>query len=80
MGRVHTESGSLPDSSEPYASGRLRVGFAFTLLTNDPKRTVRRVHTASALRPVVTKLHVLNSWHISRFRVICQLYHMLITY
>ena len=28
---------------------------------------VRRVHTASALLPVVPQLHVLNSWHISRF-------------
>ena len=33
----------------------------------DPTRTVRRVHTASASRPVATQLHVLNSWHISHF-------------
>ena len=33
----------------------------------DPKRMVRRVHTASASRPVATQLHVLNSWHISHF-------------
>ena len=72
IGRVHIESGSVPDSSEPYTSGRLRVGFAYTLLTTDPTRTVRvryaygtrtvrRVHTATAMRPVVTRLHVLNS-------------------
>ena len=30
-------------------------------------RTVCSVHTASASRPVVTLLHVLYSWHISRF-------------
>ena len=59
-GRVHTGSGSVPDSSEPYASGRLRVGFAFTLLTADPTRTVRRLHTASTSRPVVTQLHAFN--------------------
>ena len=45
-------AGSVPDSGEPNANGT---------------RTVRRVHTASASRPVVTQLHVLNSWHISRF-------------
>ena len=56
LGRIHTGSGSVPDSSESYASGRLRVGFAFTLLTSYPTRMVRRVHTASALRPVVTQL------------------------
>ena len=72
-GRVHTVSGSVPYSSESYTSGRLRGGFAFTLLTTDPTRTVRtrtvrRVHTASALRPVVTQLHVLNYWHISPFQ------------
>ena len=33
----------------------------------DPTRTVRRVHTASASRPVATQLHVHNSWHISHF-------------
>ena len=44
-GRIHTGSGSVPDSSEPYASGRLSVGFAFTLQTTDPTRTVR-VHFA----------------------------------
>ena len=36
LGRIHTGSGSVPDSSEPNASGRLCVGFAFTLLTTDP--------------------------------------------
>ena len=41
LGRIHTGSGSVPDSSEPYASGRLSVGFAFTLQTTDPTRTVR---------------------------------------
>ena len=41
FGRVHIGSGSVPDSSEPYASGRLRVGFAFTLLTTVQTRTVR---------------------------------------
>ena len=45
FGRIHTGSGSVPDSSEPYASGRLSVGFAFTLQTTDPTRTVR-VHFA----------------------------------
>ena len=40
-GRIHTGSGSFPDSSEPYASGRLSVGFAFTLQTTDLTRTVR---------------------------------------
>ena len=44
-GRIHTGSGSVPDSSEPYASGRHSVGFAFTLHTTDPTRTVR-VHFA----------------------------------
>ena len=47
-------------SPVPCASGRLCV-------TTDPTRTVRRVHTETALRPVVTQLHVPNSWHISRF-------------
>ena len=53
LGRVHTVSGSVPDSSEPYASGRLLVGFAFTLLTTDPTRTVRvrfAVYTLRLLR------------------------------
>ena len=45
LGRIHTGSGSVPDYSEPYASGRLSVGFAFTLQTTDPTRTVR-VHFA----------------------------------
>ena len=41
-------------------------------ITNDcpdakGSRVVRRVHTASASRLVVIQLHVLNSWHISRF-------------
>ena len=71
-GRIHTGSASVPDSSEPNASGRLRVGFAFTLLTPDPTRTVRvrfAVYTLRLLtsRTVVIQLHVLNSWHISRF-------------
>ena len=39
----------------------------FTLLTNDPTRTCRCVHTVSTSRPPVTQLHVLNSWNISRF-------------
>ena len=67
QGRVHTESGSVPDSSEPYASGRLRVGFAYTLLTTDLMRTVYVRFAVYTLRPVVTKLQVLNYWHISRF-------------
>ena len=53
LGRIHTGSGSVPDSSEPYASGRLRVGFAFTLQTTDPPRTVRAhfpVYTLCLLR------------------------------
>ena len=53
LGCVHTGSGSVPDSSEPNASGRLRVGFAFTLLTTDPTRTVRvrfAVYTLRLLR------------------------------
>ena len=45
LGRIHTGSGSVLDSSEPYASGRLSVGFAFTLQTTDSTRTVR-VHFA----------------------------------
>ena len=32
-------------------------------------RPLRREHTASASRPVLTQLHVLNSWHMSPFRV-----------
>ena len=40
-GRMHTGSGSVPDSSESYASGRLSVGFVFTLQTTDPTQTVR---------------------------------------
>ena len=42
----------------------------YRILANRSRRvdfTVRRVHTASASRPVVTQLHVLNSWHISYF-------------
>ena len=73
-GRVHTESSSLPDSSEPYVSGRLRVGFAFTLLTTDPTRTVRVRFAVYKLRLLCDRLcpnyiHVLvlNSWHTSRF-------------
>ena len=45
LGRIHTGSGSVPDSSEPFASSRLSVGFAFTLQTTDPPRTVH-VHFA----------------------------------
>ena len=50
LGRIHTGSGSVPDSSEPYASGRLRVGFAFTLQTTDPPRTVRAHFAVYTLR------------------------------
>ena len=53
LGRIHTGSGSVPASSEPYASGRLRVGFSFTLQTTGPTRTVR-VHF------VVYTLHMLR--------------------
>ena len=49
-GRIHTGSGSVPDSSEPYASGRPRVGFAFTLQTTDPPRTVRAHFAVYTLR------------------------------
>ena len=41
LGRIHTGSGSVPDSTEPNASGRLRDGFAFTLRATDPTRKVR---------------------------------------
>ena len=53
LGRIHTGSGSVPDSSEPYASSRLSVGCAFTLQTTDPTRTVRvhfAVYTLGLLR------------------------------
>ena len=53
LGHINTGTGSLPDSSEPNASGRLRVEFAFTLLTTDPTRTVRvrfAVYTLRLLR------------------------------
>ena len=50
LGRIHTGSGSVPDSSEPYASSRLRVGFAFTLQTTDPPRTVRAHFAVYTLR------------------------------
>ena len=50
LGHIHTGSGSVPDSSEPYASGRLRVGFAFTLKTTDPPRTVRAHFAVYTLR------------------------------
>ena len=53
IGRIHTWSGSVPDSSELYESSRLRVGFAFTLQTTDPPRTVRAhfaVYTLNLLR------------------------------
>ena len=50
LGRIHTGSGSVPVSSEPYASGRLRVGFAFTLQTTDPPRTVRAHFAVYTLR------------------------------
>ena len=53
--RVHTASRSVPDSSEPFASGRLRVGFAFTLLTTDPMRTVR-------VPVAVFKLRLFRDW------------------
>ena len=29
LGRIHTGSGFVPDSSEPYASGRLKPGLQF---------------------------------------------------
>ena len=50
LGRIHTGSSTVPDSSEPYASGRLRVGFAFTLQTTDPPRTVRAHFAVYTLR------------------------------
>ena len=50
VGRIHTGSGSVPDSCEPYASGRLCVGFAFTLQTTDPPRTVRAHFAVYTLR------------------------------
>ena len=50
LGRIHTGSGSVPVSSEPYASGRLRDGFAFTLQTTDPPRTVRAHFAVYTLR------------------------------
>ena len=83
LGRVHTGSGSVPDSSEPYASGRLRVGFAFTLLTTDPTRTVRVRFAVYTLRLLRDRLWP-NYMHLTHeichlFRVICQLYHVLIT-
>ena len=55
LGRIHTGSGSVPDSSEPNASGRIRVVFASTLQTTDPTRTVR-VHFA------VYTLRLLRDW------------------
>ena len=42
LGRIHTGSGSVPDSSEPYASGRLSVG-----LHSHYKRLTRRERFAS---------------------------------
>ena len=45
LGHIHTGSGSVPDSSKPNASGRLSVGFAFTLLYY--KRLIRREWYAS---------------------------------
>ena len=83
LGRVHTGSGSVPDSSEPYASGRLRVGFAFTLLTTDPTRTVRVRFAVYTLRLLRDRLWP-NYMHLTPeichlFRVMCQLYHVLIT-
>ena len=51
-----TESGYVPDSSEPYASGRLRVGLAYTLLTTDPTRTVRVRFAVYTLRLLCDRL------------------------
>ena len=56
IGRIHTGSGSVPDSSEPYASGRLRVGFAFTLQKTDPTRTVRVHFAVYTLRLLLDRL------------------------
>ena len=62
-------SGSLPDSSEPYASA--------SGLHSHYKRLTRRERYAPTspckhcvcFVTVVTQLHVLNSWHMSPFRV-----------
>ena len=77
LGRVHTGSGSVPDSSEPYASGRLRVGFAFTLLTTEPTRTVRVRFAVYTLRLLRDRL-LPNYMHLTHeiyqlFRVMGQL-------
>ena len=76
-------SGSVPDSSEPNASGRRRVGFAFTLQTNDPTRTVHVRFAVCTLRLLRDRLRP-NYMSLTRgiyhvFRVMCQLYHVLIT-
>ena len=55
LGRIHIGSDSVTDSSEPYASNRLRVGFAFTLQTTDPTRTVRERFARRVKLPVCTR-------------------------
>ena len=58
----------VPDSTEPVTSGRLRFGLCSHYNKwpdANGTRTGRHVHSASASRPVVTQLYVLNSWHIS---------------
>ena len=55
-GRIHTGFGSEPDSSELNASGRRRFGFAFTLQTNDPTRTVRVRFAVYSLRMLRDRL------------------------
>ena len=53
---VHTASGPLPDSSEPFASCRRCVGFAFTLLTTEVGVSVA-VFTLRPERDPLTSSH-----------------------
>ena len=81
---VHTGSGSVPDSSEPFPSGRFRVGFAFTLLTTDPKRTVRARFAVYILGLLCDRLCpnymylIRGIYHVCR--VMCHLCHVLTTF
>ena len=71
LGRIHTGSGSVPDSGEPYASGRLSVGFAFTLQTTDPTRTVRVHFAVYTLRLLRDRYLTHDICHLSG---LCELY------
>ena len=71
LGHIDTGSGSVPDYSEPYASGRLSVGFAFTLQTTDPTRTVRVPFAVYTLR-LLRICHLSGSCELYQWKYIGQ--------